>query len=54
MTNVYMSNGEPSVPGLFSDPTNAHTGYFANPTVMDMLICGINNNSPCAVSVSAH
>ena len=54
VTNVYMSNGEFSVPGLFSDPTNAHTGYFVNPTVMDMLICGINNTSPCAVSVSAH
>jgi hypothetical protein len=52
VTNVYMSNGEFSVPGLFSDPTNAHIGYFVNPTVMDMLICGINNNSPCAVSVS--
>jgi hypothetical protein len=54
VTNVYMSNGEFSAPGLFSDPANAHTGYFVNPTVMDMLICGINNNSPCAVSVSAH
>ena len=54
VTNVYMSNGEFSAPGLFSEPTNAHTGYFVNPTVMDMLICGINNNSPCAVSVSAH
>jgi hypothetical protein len=54
VTNVYMSNGEFSAPGLFSDPTNAHTGYFVNPTVMDMLICGINNDSPCAVSVSAH
>ena len=53
VTNVYMSNGEFSVPGLFSDPTNAHTGYFVNPTVMDMLICGINNNLPCAISVSA-
>ena len=49
-----MSNGEFSAPGLFSDPANAHTGYFVNPTVMDMLICGINNKSPCAVSVSAH
>ena len=54
VTNVYMSNSEFSAPGLFSDPTNAHTGYFVNPAVMDMLTCGINNNSPCAVSVSAH
>ena len=56
VTNVYLSNNEFSVPSLFSDPVNAHTGYFANPTVMDMLICGMNNGSvpPCAVIASAH
>ena len=25
---------------------NAHTGYFVNPTVMDMLICGMDNGVP--------
>ncbi|MBV8441971.1 MAG: hypothetical protein JO312_15645 [Hyphomicrobiales bacterium] len=45
VTNVFMSNNEFSVPLLFSDPTNAHTGYFVNPTVMDMLICGMNNGA---------
>lgn len=55
VTNVFMSNNEFSVPALFSDPTNAHTGYFVNPTVMDMLICGMTNGavSPCPVSVGA-
>lgn len=55
VTNVFMSNREFSVPGLFSDPTNAHTGYFVNPTVMDMLICGMNNGvaAPCPVSAGA-
>jgi hypothetical protein len=43
VTNVFMSNGEFSTPGLFSDPVNAHTGYFVNPTVMDMLICGMKD-----------
>jgi hypothetical protein len=45
MTDVYMSNNEFSIPSLFSDPANAHTGYFVNPTVMDMLICGMNNGA---------
>lgn len=54
VTNVDMSNSEFSAPGTFSDLTNAHTGYFVNSAVTDMLTCGINNNSPCAVSVSAH
>jgi len=55
VTNVFMSNNEFSVPGLFSDPTNAHTGYFVNPTVMDMLICGMTNGvvPPCAGGVAA-
>ena len=41
VTNVYLSNSEFSVPGLFSDPVNAHPGYFVNPTVLDMLVCGM-------------
>jgi hypothetical protein len=45
VTDVYLSNNEFSVPSLFSDPVNAHTGYFVNPTVMDMLICGMQNGS---------
>jgi hypothetical protein len=45
LTNVYMSNGEASVPGLISDPVKAHTGYFDNPTVMTLLLCGANNGA---------
>ena len=54
VTNVYMSNNEFSMPGLISDPVNAHTGYFVNPTVMDMLICGMDNGAPrpCPPQVS--
>ena len=53
-TNVYMSNDEFSIPLLFSDPTNAHGGYFVNPTVMDMLVCGVKNGAPrpCPPKVS--
>jgi hypothetical protein len=40
-----MSNGEFSIPLLFSDPVTAHTGYFLNPTVMDMLVCGMNKGA---------
>ena len=43
VTNVFMSNNEFSIPGLISDPVNAHIGYFVNPTVMDMLICGMKD-----------
>ena len=54
VTNVYMSNNEFSIPGLISDPVNAHVGYFVNPTVMDMLICGMDNGvpRPCPPTVS--
>ena len=45
LTNVYMSNGEFSVPGLISDPVKAHTGYFDNPTVMNLLLCGASNRA---------
>ncbi len=53
-TNIYMSNGEFSIPLLFSMPTDAHGGYFVNPTVMDMLVCGVNNGvpRPCPPKVS--
>ncbi len=47
-TNVYMSNDEFSVPGVFSMPTEAHGGYFVNPTVMDMMVCGVENGAPRA------
>ena len=51
VTNVFMSNSEFSLPGLISDPVNAHLGYFVNPTVMDILICGMDNGAarPCPV-----
>ncbi len=54
VTNVYMSNNEFSIPGVISDPVNAHTGYFVNPTVMEMLICGMDNAvpRPCPPEVS--
>jgi hypothetical protein len=45
LTNVYMSNGELSIPGLISDPVKAHTGYFDNPTVMNLLLCGASNGT---------
>jgi hypothetical protein len=45
LTNVYMSNGEFSIPGLISDPVKAHTGYFDNPTVMNLLLCGASNSA---------
>ena len=54
MTNVYMSNNEFSIPGVISDPVNAQTGYFVDPTVLDMLICGMENGAPrpCPPNVS--
>ena len=45
LTNVYLSNGEFSVPLLISDPTTAHTGYFDNQVVMDMLVCGVDKGA---------
>jgi hypothetical protein len=45
LTNVYLSNAEFSVPLLFSDPATAHTGYFDNQTVIDMLVCGTDNGA---------
>jgi hypothetical protein len=53
-TNVYLSNNEFSIPSLFSNPVNAHTGYFIYPTIMDMLICGMIDGAvvPCTVTAS--
>ena len=45
LTNVYQSNGEFSIPLLFSTPTTAHTGYFDNQTVMELLVCGMNKGA---------
>jgi hypothetical protein len=42
LTNVYLSNNEFSIPGLFSDPVTAHSGYFANNAVRDLIVCGMN------------
>jgi hypothetical protein len=53
LTNVYMSNNEFGIPLLFSDPATAHTGYFVNPTVMDMVVCGMNKGSVEACIPSA-
>jgi hypothetical protein len=49
LTNVYMSNNEFSIPLLLSDPTTAHTGYFDNRTVTDLLVCGMEKGAvkPC-------
>ena len=49
-----MSNNDSAFRVLFSDPVNAHGGYFVNPTVMDMLVCGMDNGAPrpCPPEVS--
>ena len=45
LTNVYLSNDEFSIPLLFSEPSTAHNGYLDNPTVMEMLVCGMRNGA---------
>ena len=52
-TNVYMPNNEFTLPGLFSDPVGAHTGYFNNNSVLNLLVCRMSNGavSPCPVAV---
>jgi len=45
LTNVYLSNDEFSIPFLFSEPSTAHNGYLDNPTVMEMLVCGMKNGA---------
>jgi hypothetical protein len=45
LANVYMSNGEFTIPPLFSDPSGAHTGYFDNRTVLELMICGMQNGA---------
>jgi hypothetical protein len=52
LTNVYLSNGEFSIPFLFSDPVTAHTGYFDSQTVMNLLLCGANNGAVDACSTA--
>ena len=54
LTNIYLSNGEFSVPLFISDPTKAHTGYFDNQTVMNLLLCGASNGAAdaCPASVA--
>ena len=44
-TNVYMANGEFSVPSLFSEPTTAHNGYLTNQTVMELIVCGMSKGA---------
>jgi hypothetical protein len=53
-TNVYLSNDEFSIPLLFSTPTDAHGGYFVNPTVMGMLVCGVKNGAPAHARPESH
>jgi hypothetical protein len=45
LANVYLSNNEFTIPPLFSDPTVAHTGYFDNRTVLETMICGMQNGA---------
>jgi hypothetical protein len=45
LTNVYLSNDEFSIPFLFSEPATAHGGYFDNPTVMELLVCGMKKGA---------
>ena len=54
LTDVYLSNGEFSIPLLFSDPTTAHTGYFDNQTVMNLMLCGASHGAAdaCPASVA--
>jgi hypothetical protein len=49
-TNVYMANGEFQIPGVYSDPLTAHVGYFENPRVLDLFVCGMKDGAvaqPC-------
>jgi hypothetical protein len=45
LTNVYMSNGELSIPGIISDPVSAHTGYMSNSRVLELLVCGMSGGA---------
>jgi hypothetical protein len=50
LSNVYMGNGELSIPGLVSNPVGAHLGYFTNRRVIDLLVCGMDHGKvkqPC-------
>jgi hypothetical protein len=54
LTNVYMANDEFEIPGVFSDPTEAHEGYMKNPTVLDLLACGMSAGvvAPCPAAAA--
>ena len=45
LTNVYMSNNEFEIPPVFSDPVQAHVGYFNNQMVLDLLVCGMSKGA---------
>ena len=49
LTNVYMANDEFEIPGVFSNPIEAHDGYMKNPTVLDLFACGMSAGAvaPC-------
>ena len=49
LTNVYMANDEFEIPGVFSEPAEAHDGYMKNPTVLDLFACGMSAGAvaPC-------
>jgi hypothetical protein len=48
LTNVYLQNGEFSIPGLFSEPTTAHNGYLNNQTVLELIVCGMSKGAVTA------
>lgn len=45
LANVYMANNEFTIPQLFSDPTGTHTGYFDNRTVLELMICRMQDGA---------
>jgi hypothetical protein len=45
LANVYMANNEFTIPPLFSNPTGAHTGYFDNRGVLELMVCGMQNGA---------
>jgi hypothetical protein len=53
LTNVYMANDEFEIPGVFSEPAEAHDGYMKNPTVLDLLACGMNAGVVAACPTAA-
>lgn len=45
LANVYTANNEFAIPPLFSDPAGAHTGYFDNRTVLELMVCGMQDGA---------